>query len=324
MRIPEYLSPTSISVFRKNTQDFYLRYLSTNRPTREPQTQPMSIGSAFDAYVKNYMHETLFGKGNDPRFDLTTLFEAQVEKHHRDWAWENGKHVFERYRDCGALADLMIELNGAVGTPRFEIEVRGVVNGFRQGVTRSVSGVVFLGKPDVSFNNKEGNNVTLDFKVNGYCSKSGISPMPGYLRIRGSDYSGPHKNCMPVMYKGMIINRDERLECLNEDWAAQLAIYGWLCGNEVGSDFIAAIDQIACRPSGMKYPSIRVAEHRLRIGEQFQWNIFAEAQLIWDIIHSDHIFRDLSLEESKARCDILDRQAAQMDDSDFAKICRGW
>lgn len=323
MRKLEYLSPTSISVFKQSVQDFYLRYLSENRPTREPQTQPMSIGSSFDAFVKNYMHEKLFGKGADARFDLTTLFEAQVEKHHRDWAWDNGKYLFGVYRDSGALADLMIELEGAVGTPRFEIEVRGVVNGQREGVTKSMSGVTFLGKPDVSFNNRGGNNIILDFKVNGYCSKSAVSPMPGYLRIRGHDWSGPHKNCIPVMHNGMLINRDDRLENLKEDWATQLSIYGWLCGNEVGGDFITAIDQIACKPKG-PYPHIRIAEHRLRTSETYQWHVFSTAQNIWDIVQSDHIFRDMTLEQSKDRCQVLDKQSLHMGDDEFSRMCRGW
>lgn len=323
MRKLEYLSPTSIAVFKQSVQDFYLRYLSENRPIRDKQTQPMSIGSAFDAYVKSWIHEALFGKGNDPRFDLVTLFEAQVEKHHREWAWDNGRFAFDAYKQSGALADLMLELEQAIGTPRFEIEVRGIVNGHREGVTRSMSGVTFLGKPDVSFNNKGGNNITLDFKVNGYCSKHAISPMPGYLRIRGAEYSGPHKNCIPVMHNGMWINRDDRLENLKEDWATQLAIYGWLCGNEIGSDFITAIDQLVCKPSG-RYPSIRIAEHRLRISADYQWEIFVLAQQIWDIIQSGHIFRNMTLEQSENRCRVLDQQSLLMQDDDFTRICRSF
>lgn len=323
MRKLEYLSPTSIAVFKQNQEDYYLRYLSENRPTRDKQTQPMSIGSAFDAYVKSWMHESLFGKGNDPRFDLRTLFEAQVEKHHWDWAFENGRHAFDCYKHSGALADLMMELEQSVGTPRFEIEVRGVVNGQKEGVTRSMSGVTFLGKPDVSFNHKSGINITLDFKVNGYCSKTGISPMPGYTRIRGAEFTGPHKNCFLAPHHGMLINRDQRLEDLKEDWAVQLAIYGWLCGNEVGSDFITAIDQLVCKPGTIK-PSIRVAEHRLRISEEFQWATFTLAQQIWDIVQSDHIFRNMTLEQSQARCKTLDQQSMGMRDEDFEAICRSY
>lgn len=323
MRRLEYLSPTSIAVFKQSVQDFYLRYLSENRPIRDKQTQPMSIGSAFDAYVKSWIHEALFGKGNDPRFDLVTLFEAQVEIQHRVWAWDNGRHAFDCYKHSGALADLMLELEQAIGTPRFEIEVRGIVNGHREGITKSLSGVTFLGKPDVSFNNKSGMNITLDFKVNGYCSKTGISPMPGYLRIRGADYTGPHKNCLPAVHNGVLINRDERLENLKQDWATQLAIYGWLCGNEVGSDFITAIDQLACKP-GARYPSIRIAEHRLRISEEYQWSTFATAQHIWDIVNSNHIFRDMTVEQSQNRCRVLDQQSLLMRDDDFTKICRSY
>ncbi|KKK99128.1 hypothetical protein LCGC14_2635890, partial [marine sediment metagenome] len=88
MRIPEYLSPTSISLWQKDEELFYQRYLSENRLPREPQTQPMSIGSAFDAFCKSYLHEALFGKGADPCYSRGYLFEEQVQEHNRDWAWE--------------------------------------------------------------------------------------------------------------------------------------------------------------------------------------------------------------------------------------------
>ena len=65
----------------------------------------MSIGSAFDAFLKSHLHKVLFG-GTDPRFELEAIFEEQVESHNRDWAKVHGEYVFNFYRECGALADL--------------------------------------------------------------------------------------------------------------------------------------------------------------------------------------------------------------------------
>lgn len=317
MRKIEYLSPSSIASYLKNRDEFYLTYLADARAPRFAQTQPMSIGSSFDAYVKSFLHEALFGKNNDPKFNLKTLFEAQVEPHNRDWAWEHGAYAFECYKRSGALGDLMLELQSSIGTPRFEIDVKGAINGYREGITkRTPDGVTFLGKPDVFYINKHGTNVNLDFKVNGWCSKNNVSPMKGYIKIRSGDgvptLTGPHKDCIPMAWNGAVINCGHFLEDLDEDWARQLTIYGWLCGVDIGADFIIAVDQMVCKPSSSKYPSVRIAEHRLRVRPEYQWRLFAQAQEIWDIIRSNHYFRELPLAESQAKCEMLEKQANQL------------
>src|SRR5262245_45095711 len=124
-----YLSPTSINLFYSNKQEFYLTYLSPEKHDRPLQTQAMAAGSAFDAYIKAYLHERLFGKGYDPRFDLTALFDAQVDRHNRDQAILVGSYIFEMYSRSGALIDLLTDLESAIGAPRMELSVQGVVDG---------------------------------------------------------------------------------------------------------------------------------------------------------------------------------------------------
>lgn len=332
MRKLEYLSPSSISKYREDKVEFYLTYLADIRAPRFPQTLPMSVGSSFDAFVKSFLHKALFGD-NDPKFDLQTLFEAQVEPQNRDWAWKNGQQAFNCYKNSGALSDLMLDLQGSICDPRFEIEVRGTVEGHREGITKQFSDLVLLGKPDVYYINRENCPVILDFKVNGWCSRSAVSPLKGYIRIRsGSNVSivgGPHKDCIPMSHRGSYINCAYYLEDLEDSWASQLAIYGWLCGAPVGSDFITAIDQMVCKPTKTEYPEVRVAAHRLRIKSDYQWKLLAEAQEIWETVHSDHFFRDLSLEDSKNKCDSLEKQAQNLknpateEDKMFNALTRG-
>jgi hypothetical protein len=319
MRTPAYLSPTSINLWEQDREAFYLQYLADERPPRIPQTRPMSVGSSFDAYAKSFLHEGVFGKGFDPRFDFKTLFEAQVEPHNRDWALTAGKHCFEQYKESGALSDLMLEISSGIGKPRFELEVRGVIDGRREGITMELEGgVVLLGKPDVFFINKSGTHVVLDFKVNGYCSDYTTTPMPGYVRLRnGKRSQGQHKDCQLMMIGGVMINVAAFLEHLNTDWATQLAIYAWLLGIDIGGEFITGIDQLVCQAdqfgsTGTRLPHIRIAEHRLRISSDFQWRVFAKAQAVWEIIHSDHIFRNVTKAESQQRCQALDGVASAM------------
>lgn len=314
MRQIEYLSPSSIGVFESDPDEFYRRYLADERPPRVPQTQPMSIGSAFDAYVKNYLHEKLFGKGSDPRFELDTLLEAQVEAHNLDWAREHGRYVFNQYKQCGCLADMMTELGQAQNDPRFEFELRGAVSGYRQGVTTTIADVVLMGKPDLHYVNKAGVTCILDFKVNGYCSTRNQSPMAGYVRLRsaGKTNLGQHRDCLLLMHNGMMINATKNLEMANRDWAKQLAIYAWLTGEPVGGDFLVAIDQIVCNPNPGGLPAVKVAEHRTRVGIPFQREVFDRACEIWEVVHSDHIFRNLSPQASREHAAVLDRQSREL------------
>ena len=61
MRIPKSLSYSSLSLWEKDIDEFYAKYLSDHAAPRLPQTPPMAVGSAFDAEVKAALHAALFG-----------------------------------------------------------------------------------------------------------------------------------------------------------------------------------------------------------------------------------------------------------------------
>lgn len=300
MRKPKYLSPTSIDKFYSDIDEFYLSYLADERPPRFPQTQPMSVGSAFDAFVKSYLYEALFGVVN-PEFELKTLFESQVEEHNRDWAWDAGKYCFEQYKKHGALADLMLELEQATSDPQFEFTVEG-----RISHEINIDGVVLLGKPDVYFHTKDGGAVVYDWKVNGFCSKSNTSPSKGYISLRPDNKV--HKEAMPMMHRGIMINGATTLDKVNLSWATQTSIYAWLLGEKVGGDFIVGIDQLACGVASGGYPPIRIAKHRCQISAEHQRDVYTKAVHIWQVIESGWIFRDLTEEQSHQKQTMLDNR----------------
>lgn len=309
----EYLSPTRVNLYRRDPEEFYTRYMRPGERVHEPQLQVMSIGSAFDAYVKSYLHEKLFGKGADPKYGFEALFESQVEPQWRDWAREHGMYVFMCYKDLGALADLILDLQGAINDPKFEIEIIGAVES-RSAMTGSVT---LLGKPDVFYINSEGAHVIVDWKVNGYLSKGTKSPDKGYVRIRPGGQ--PHKNTIVDSYAGMSVNKTCNLGI---DWLTQLSVYAWLSGCQVGEVYVAGIDQICCSENGTEYPDIRVAEHRTLVPSDIQESIFNLSAQMWEVIHSDHYFRDMTLEDSKSRCAMLDEVPHDVD-PDFAEMARG-
>jgi hypothetical protein len=280
----------------------------------------MSVGSAFDAFVKSYLHYCLFGNyGKNGAYEKKVLFCAQVEEHNREWAWEAGAYAFQCYKDCGAVADLMLELGTAVNKPRFEFDLLGEIE-------TAIGGVPVMGKPDIYFINSEGARVILDWKVNGFCSKSTTSPMKGYIMIRDGWMPSvrrpstgnrlPHKDCVPVVFKGLKINDVFGMEDLNEEWATQLSLYAWLLGEEVGSqDLIVGVDQIVGSP-GEDWPFLRVANHRLRVGSQYQFTLRERLEKAWTAVSSGHVFDDLSRSLSDDRCAALEEQAAALGTND--------
>src|SRR5262249_41660769 len=145
--------------------------------------------------------------------------------------------------------------------------------------------------------------VVFDWKVNGYYSKWGARPMPGYVALRPGGF--PHEKAVVQDFKGMRINTACCLSQLNEDWARQLSVYAYLTGST--PEFIAAVDHIACRPG-----NVRVAAHRLRITEEYQRRVITEAKYVWEVVNSNHIFRSMSLADSQARCAVLDKMAAKL------------
>ncbi len=318
MRIPKYLSPTSIKLFMTSPQEYYISHMADVRPPAIPQTQPMSIGSAFDAYAKSFISERLFGKGVKPDFEFEKIFESQVEPHNRDWARVHGKHVFDFYMNCGAMADLMLDLQDALTVPRLEFTVEhNVMHAIDMG------GVKLYGKPDVFYVNKKGRHVLLDWKVNGYCAQRATSPKPGYVCCRDGVNKSMHKECNPIMVDGIIVNASSFLETVDEDWAQQLAIYGWILGEPVGSEFFTRIEQIVGCGNGIGMPKLRVATHSSRISGPFQLTLFKNVSRIWKAVQSGHVFENLSRQENDERCVMLDKYGEGFDGSFMDEVIRG-
>ena len=320
MRTPKYMSPTSLRIFESNPEEYYINYLADNRPPRMPQTQPMSVGSAFDAYVKSYLHERLFGVDNDPAFALDTLFEAQVEEHNRDWAYSAGAYAFDCYCQSGALANLMIELSLASMPPRFEFTVESNISH-----SSFADDVPILGKPDLYFVTAAGSHVILDWKVNGFCAKRKISPKKGYVRLTPDGKI--HKSAHPMVIDGISVNIAYPLEEVDAGWAAQCCTYGWVLGEDIGSKFIIGIDQLACgpNPKGLaNEPTIRVASHRGRVSADFQVSLARRYATAWAAINSGHFFSHLSQNDSDARCLELDNFHKAFDTSEDASDNEKW
>jgi len=326
MRKPTYLSHSSLTLWGKDKEEFYIKHLAETRAPRIAQENYMSVGAGFDAFAKSALHERLFGKGADPQFEFQAIFEAQVEPQNRDFALDAGRYIFDCYMLTGAFDELLALLQKSKEPPRFEFSVNG-----------TIGGVPILGKPDCRFIHECGVHVILDWKVKGFCSKYGASPSKNYRLCR--DAYGPphkpskshntaHKDYSPYDHHGFEINQSY-LEAGNEEYADQLCIYGWLLGEQIGDEeVVCCIDEIVSKYMPDEMPLLRVAHHRARVSKSHQMTVLNRAVECWDAITSGWIFRDLSREENDQKCRHLEQKviALQSDGSVeeelFAKMAR--
>lgn len=330
MRIPRAISPSAFMLWEKDPNEYCLRHLVDNRPPRTPQELPASVGSAFDAWVKSCLYAALFGPNHDPRFEFEALFEQQVEEHNRDQARQMGLHVFDNYVETGSYDELLALMENAKEAPQFEFDAG-----------RIVDNVPLFGKPDCRFVNHAGIHIILDWKVRGYCSKYGASPMKGFVMCRdgldweernltkaklakreqGIEVTGahsrshgkPHNMYLPMDFKGLTINQGF-LETCDPEWATQLSIYGWLMGEKVGDEnVVVCIDEIVGKFMGEgERPLLRVANHRARVSRDFQVALHSRLRKLWDSINSGWVFQDMSREDSDQIFQMLQSRANGM------------
>ncbi len=319
-RKPKSLSYSSVSLFGKNPEEFFLKYLAGNRPDKIPQEHPASCGSSFDSYVKAELSSVLGIPGNE----FEKLFEASVEPQNRDWALPAGKYVFEQYKLSGAYNDLLAILKTATDVH------------FEANVEKVIGGVPMSGKPDCRFVIKPKDSdvrAILDWKVKGFCSKSTTSPSKGYRLVRDcAGWPKPSRNngeahnlYLAEDFNGFEISAG-KMETCNDEYADQISVYGWLLGMEPGDEnVVVMIDEIVAKPNpaNAEQPLLRVANHRSRVTRAHQLGLLERIKRCWDAIQSGHVFPELSREDNDARCEVLDDTAAALKGTgnDFFNEC---
>lgn len=216
---------------------------------RREQTKPMSVGSAFDAFIKSKISLDLIGTEGEiiehtvniledgvavkrktlgPKFNKELLFLSQVDATLQEEAWQTGEYCCRTYIESGAYGDLVIELERANGEIRMEASVMGTVG---DCVVNGRKGVPLLGKPDLVFyvvktgqqsngQPEEGRRVVVvDWKINGYYGKGNTSPTKEYIRcntVDGRDVEDMEKGIGGVgrrmdLHKGVVLGNVDGL-----------------------------------------------------------------------------------------------------------------
>lgn len=308
-RKPKHLSPSSRALWEREQDEFFYRYICPKdiRPDKPPQTDPMSVGSAFDALVKAELYEHFYGREKTlaDGYNRTKLVVEQCEEHTLPESLVIAVDCFEQYVECGAYGNLRDFITLSPEQPRMEFQL-----------VKTIGGVPMLGKPDLHFHTSGGCHVITDWKVSGACSNHGVSPQQGYqiaLSANGGRGLGePHKRYQPSVRCGTPVNGVPMNET-TDYWAEQLATYAWALGEKVGTDeFIARIEQLACRPCPKTDDSgrlrIKCVVHQSTIDPDYQVELLERYQKCWHHVSTGHYFSELSKSESDAHANHLIRQ----------------
>ena len=297
IRRPEYLSPSALKTWETDRREYYIRYLGP-KIAPVPQTPPMAIGSAFDAYIKGTLLTRFTGQCPGCK-DTATLLSTSVDPNLLPIARADGKRVLDDYVARGAL-DRLLRLSDKIKAHTLVLDGDKVVT-----LTTSESSAPPLrlrGKLDYRVIGDLGSCI-LDWKVNGYYSKA--SPKPGY--VWSSKTGLAHKAVYPTQTAW---GQPHLTNPLDAEWQTQNATY-----RIVEND-----------------PAALLMIHQLTFGTaagcvvtEYASNHVSRDELLtrylgcWEAIHSGRCFTDVSVEEDLKMQADLDVLAS---DSAFAALTR--
>jgi len=259
VRAINYLSPSSFMQLEQRPVEFYLRRLGPQSlaPPPEQQSFPAAVGIVFDALVKRALADRCGIKCPSLAY---LLREVTAE---RERALELGRVLLAGYESSGAMAALMDE-----GPGMLDIALEDFVPGTE---------VPMRVKLDALTSYPVTGTVTVhDWKVAGANRPGSRSPTPGYLRLWDTDSANSRKGPHP--------RHVEPLEALNEDWATQVAIYGWIVGKPIG-DTVASIDEILVGENGR----VRTAQFRATVTAGFQVALRERIVEAWRKIREERV-----------------------------------
>ena len=263
-RLPSYLSPSALMNYESMINTFYLTRLISEPMEREPQGMAAASGSAFDCLVKLKMIEDKFSHKKKHIPELKNSVEIPGDAN-KEEAFRAGETALKAYTNCGAFNinefhDIELQLNG------------------------SLEGVPIFGKLDSSVYDLRGDKIKIiphDWKVQGYTSKSNVSPKKGYYRLWEGIRPKPAHN---------LYHPEIPFELIDPKWATQVCTYGWLLGYKVGEPFYARIDALLWGSTKIRV----IAQYRGLISKEFQLDLIHRYKELWRKINDGSILNELA------------------------------
>lgn len=278
----KYLSPSSLMTCEKQPYTFLATRILKNM-AKEPQGGAASVGSSFDAYIKNLLsspfnrenmrQRVIAGCYNDEdkkavegMSPIDTMFHLSVEPHNREMARLPGMN----------LACSYIKSTTCKRTLWHDFEMHQWYDLWWKGIK-----IPLFMKLDALIMN-QGKTNPFDWKVMGATSESGASPPQGYCQIEALDDSGVIGDAHDSYFTDM------PMHLINESWATQLCTYGWGTGHAVGKPFCGHIDCLCYRKTGW-----RVARYIGLLTTDFQYALADRYHQAWKALQTGAFERRL-------------------------------
>ena len=279
-RMPEYLSPSSISKSQQEPHKFFAIYLAPEefKMAREPTTVACAVGTMFDVMIKQVLHEE---KGIPCAIPFQEVLDTRPDKHLIGEALTAAKLLMAPYRRARMhMTAGFVQVEG-----KYDQEYTFPIS---SGVLKTIP---LLGKLDAVVRDPEtGMLVPLDWKCSGYTSKSGMSPKIGFKRIwdsKKNTWGGAHKkyyNNMPVTD-------------INIGWARQFTIYAIMLNQANGVPFGTPTPVWVHHPifNGVN-KTVKIAEYRAVCTKEIQQYFWDEAVHLWESLLDGSFLRGLNFQ----------------------------
>jgi hypothetical protein len=254
-----YVSHSSLTLWEEDPEKWVRRYMGG---VKDAQTAPMAVGTVFDALVKNKII---------PEFDVESAYAGSltiVDGDEKQKALDGGELTAKAYFGSRNWIELQKYIDKWLdGGGNLDL-VADTVN-MRPWLPNGEC-VYFRTKPDLLLSHPDSRGVELDFKLNGFFSKQGVSIANGHVlksKQNGMfwEFESKGQAATTKSYLGTTIST----EAMKDDkWASQLGLYGWgdnLVNDEGEGEWIAWIEQAAWRTDskGRRCPSFGTFRHKL-------------------------------------------------------------
>ena len=188
-----YISPSSFKSWENCQYKTYLTRLAGHPFMKSPAGPPAKIGTAFDAYIKDYI-----AKKKNIKSPVLSLHNMLAD-------------VEDEFKAIGSRLAKAYISNPLIGMFLDTLDLK-----LEQEMYTNVSGVPLLGRIDAIIESNP-----FDWKVRGF-GKSKVYPTKGYNRK--FIYNGEKWYEMPVPLNNTILEESQ------PDWAVQKLFYCWILG----------------------------------------------------------------------------------------------
>ena len=254
----------------------YLSRLAGHTYPEAERSYPASVGTAFDAFVKDYIAKKRNIK-NIPTLDLSRLLTGLSKE-----SIEHGKIIAKAYIESGWIQQFL--------------DVKDIR--LEQEVFKNHGGIPILGRIDAIIN-----DVPFDWKVRGTSLTSNYTTYPTKGYGERYEYDLEKLKGQKVIYlSNQKVPQEIPLEQRNEEWGIQLLFYNWLIRS---TPYKFQIHEIVQQSSGKAGGGELIfVNHEYVISLEFSYRIKAELDIMWKQISEQLYYAEI--EEPRPRTQICE------------------